>query len=222
MTGRVHGVYWLTALDNEGPIAAMDAAGWHDAARTRAKNLADTLRQLYDHADHDPFLVAGIRLGGRHGYDPDGALYPLDGAVNDFTRPTSREKINVLVKAVDFAAGGKAATLADRLIEETLTDPGCVEVGGDDTLRWAIGLQAQPSDDGNPGEQLSGDSMYVVTGAAERFCDRHPGDAVAFTLVDPDLDRRRHDLRPAQGTFRAGGAGPYRSGRRAGRPGSPR
>ena len=72
----------------------------------------------------------------------------------------------MLVKAVDFAAGGKAAALADRLIEETLTDPGCVEVGGDDTLRWAIGLQAQPAADGNPGMQLSGESVYVVTGAA--------------------------------------------------------
>ncbi len=161
--GAVHGVYWLTALDDEGPVAAMDADGWHDALRARVKSLADTMRRLYD---HDPFLVAGTRLGGRHGYDPDGALYPLGGAVTGFTKAYKREKTDVLVKAVDFAAGGKAAALADRLIDETLTDPGCVEVGGDDTLRWAIGLQAQPAADGNPGMQLSGDSVYVVTGAA--------------------------------------------------------
>jgi hypothetical protein len=63
-SGPVHGVYWLTALDDEGPVANLDSDGWHDALHVRVKNLAVTMKRLYDDA---PFLVAGTRLGGLHG-----------------------------------------------------------------------------------------------------------------------------------------------------------
>ncbi|MGZ4664248.1 MAG: SDR family NAD(P)-dependent oxidoreductase [Frankiaceae bacterium] len=161
--GAMHGVYWLPALDDEGPIPAMDAVTWRGALRARGKNLADTLRRLYDHG---PFLVAGTRLGGRHGYDAAGALCPLGGAVTGCAKAYKGERTDALVKAVDFAAGSAPGVLADRLIEETLFDPGCVEVGRDGALRWAIGLQERPAGDGAAGMRLSGESVYIVTGAA--------------------------------------------------------
>ena len=102
--GAVHGVYWLPALDDEGPIMAMDADSWRGALRARAKNLADTIRRLYDHG---PFLVAGTRLGGRHGYDTAGAPCPLGGAVTGCAKAYKGERTDALVKAVDFAAGGE-------------------------------------------------------------------------------------------------------------------
>ena len=73
----VHGVYWLPALDHEGPVADMDLAGWRAANRVRVKQLHATMRARYDAA----FLVTATRMGGRHGYDEQGAHAPLGGAV---------------------------------------------------------------------------------------------------------------------------------------------
>ena len=198
-TGAVQGVYWLPALDDEGPVADMDADTWHDALQARVKNLAATMKRLYDNG---PFLVVGTRLGGRHGYEPDGALCPLGGAVTGFTKAYKREKPEVLVKAVDFPASRKSAALADRLVEETLADPGCVEVGGD-AQRLTIGLEEQPAADGNPAFDLHGGSIYVVTGAAGSIVNAitadlatHGGGGI-FHLLDltPTPDEGDADLR---------------------------
>ncbi len=51
------------------------------------------------------FLVSATRLGGLHGYGPDGATAPLGGAVTGFTKAYKREQPDVLVKAVDFETG---------------------------------------------------------------------------------------------------------------------
>ncbi len=174
--GPITGVYWLPALDEEGPVDAMDHASWREALRVRVKNLYATMRRLNAGA---PFLVTGTRLGGRHGYDPAGATSPLGGAVTGFAKAYKREQPDALVKAVDFAASRRTARLADVLVDETLRDPGCVEVGMDDvgakasagdggrpTFRWGVGLHEQPAADGNPGMDLNPGSVYVITGAA--------------------------------------------------------
>ncbi|MGZ6869968.1 MAG: SDR family NAD(P)-dependent oxidoreductase, partial [Frankiaceae bacterium] len=193
-------VYWLTALDDEGPVANLDSDGWHDALHVRVKNLAVTMKRLYDDA---PFLVAGTRLGGLHGYEADGALCPLGGAVTGFVKAYKREQTEVLVKAVDFPASRKSAALADRLIEETLTDPGCVEVGGGEGTRWSIGLAEQPAADGNPSFDMHGGTIYVVTGAAGSIVSAitadlatHGGGGI-FHLLDltPTPDENDADLR---------------------------
>ncbi len=64
--GEIAGVYWLAALDDEGPHDSLDLAGWREALRRRVKALYATMRRLYDDS---PFLVAATRLGGFHGYD---------------------------------------------------------------------------------------------------------------------------------------------------------
>ena len=43
-------------------------------------------------ADERTFLVSGTRLGGRHGYDADGATSVLGGAVTGFTKALSQER----------------------------------------------------------------------------------------------------------------------------------
>ena len=146
--GPVQGVYWLAALDDEGPLSAMDLAGWREALRRRVKNLYAVMHRL---PDGSPFLVSGTRLGGYHGYDEQGALAPLGGAVIGFTKAYSRERPDALVKAVDFAPSRSTAALADLLLEETLRDPGCVEVGYGDDLRWTVGLAERPFGDGTGG-----------------------------------------------------------------------
>ncbi|HOU42570.1 MAG TPA: SDR family NAD(P)-dependent oxidoreductase, partial [Promineifilum sp.] len=165
--GPIQGVYWLPALDAEPALEDMDLATWRELNRVRVKNLYTTMRALYD-AISAPgtFLVSATRLGGLHGYGPDGATAPLGGAVTGFTKAYKRERGDVLVKAVDFEAGRKTAAPADALIAETLTDPGIVEVGyaGDD--RYTVTLAEQPAADGGEGLTLNKDSIFVVTGAA--------------------------------------------------------
>jgi acyl transferase domain-containing protein len=139
--GPVHGVYWLPALDDEGPLPDMDLAGWREALRRRVGSLFATMRRGYDQA---PFLVTGTRLGGWHGYDPAGATCPLGGAVTGFAKAYRRERPQTLVKAVDVGTDRDNAAIAELLIAETLRDPGCIEVGYADGRRWGVGLAEQP------------------------------------------------------------------------------
>src|SRR5213595_821097 len=100
-----------------------------------------------------------------HGYDEDGATCPLGGAVTGFAKAYRKEQPDTLVKAVDFAVSRKTAALADLLAEETLRDPGCVEVGYHDGRRWGVALAEQPFGDGD-GAELGTGTTFVVTGAA--------------------------------------------------------
>ncbi|HEU0169940.1 MAG TPA: SDR family NAD(P)-dependent oxidoreductase, partial [Acidimicrobiales bacterium] len=167
-SGPIQGVYWLAALDEEGPIGEMDLAGWHEANRIRVKLLYATMRRLYDHVSAaGTFLVAATRLGGRHGYDEAGAFAPLGGAVTGFAKAFARERPDALIKAVDVGPADGPDGVADLLVAETLHDPGAVEVGHADGLRWTVTLDERPAA-GEPGEgmALGPDTVFVVTGAA--------------------------------------------------------
>ncbi|MCB9654864.1 MAG: SDR family NAD(P)-dependent oxidoreductase [Deltaproteobacteria bacterium] len=163
----IQGVYWLPALDHEGEIASMDAAGWKEAVRVRVKLLYRTMKALYEQvAARGTFLVTGTRLGGRHGYDEAGAMAPMGGAVAGFTKTYKRERPDALVKVVDFEPSRKTAALADQLIAETLQDPGVVEIGyvGDD--RWTVSFDEHAMGAVEETAKFGPDSVFVVTGAA--------------------------------------------------------
>jgi NAD(P)-dependent dehydrogenase (short-subunit alcohol dehydrogenase family)/acyl carrier protein len=202
--GRVHGVYWLPALDIEGPISKLNRAAWREALGVRVKSLYATMRALYEHiAAPGAFLVVATRLGGQHGYDEAGAIAPLGGAVVGFAKTYKRERPDVLVKAVDFEAGRKLREVAELLVGETLRDPGAVEIGYKTGLRWTIGLQEQPATDGSVGLTLDEKTVFVVTGAAGSIVSAITADLAAasggtFYLLDlvsepdpnnPDLKR---------------------------------
>ncbi len=196
--GPIQGVYWLSALDDEGPLAELEPADWREALRVRVKLLAVTMRAL---AAPDTFLVAGTRLGGRHGYGAEGAISVLGGAVTGFTKALARERPGALVKAVDFAPSRKTAALADLLVDETLLDPGAVEIGHADDLRWTVGL-AEEAAGHDPAREPSADTVFLVTGAAGSIVAAITADLAAsggtFHLLDlvaepdpgdPDLAR---------------------------------
>ena len=96
------------------------------------------------------FLVSATRMGGLHGQTPEGATAPLGGAVAGFSKAYKRERGEALVKVVDFAPGVPAAEVAEALVAEALADPGVVEVGRHDDLRWTITLEERPAADGRP------------------------------------------------------------------------
>ena len=201
--GPVHGIYWLPALDNEGNLSKLDQAAWREALRVRIKSLYTTMRCLYEQiAAPDTFFVAATRLGGQHGYDDAGAVAPLGGAVVGFTKTYKRERIDALVKAVDFELQRDPTEVAALLIEETLRDPGAVEIGYKGELRWTIGLQEQPAADGQPGFALDKDSVFLITGAAGSIVSAITADLAAasggtFYLLDlvPQPDPNHPDLK---------------------------
>src|SRR5436305_2991002 len=167
LAGPLHGIYWLPALGREADLSEMSAAAWREANHVRVKRLSMALRNLYE-AIGKPgtFLVAATRLGGHHGYGEAGATAPLGGAVVGLTKAFKRERPGALVKAVDFPSSAGTAVVVEALIEETLRDPGAVEIGREGDRRWTVGLAERAMETGHPGLKLGRDSVFVVTGAA--------------------------------------------------------
>ncbi|MFO7680004.1 MAG: SDR family NAD(P)-dependent oxidoreductase [Chloroflexota bacterium] len=173
--GPIQGVYWLPALDIEPLMEEMALEEWREHNRLRVKNLFTAMRTLYDSVrGPNTFLVSATRLGGLHGYGDAGATAPLGGAVAGFTKAYNMEQAlrpegageGVTVKVVDFEVSRKTAEPAETLIAETLFDPGVVEVGHKDGLRYTVTLVEKPAKDGQAGMVLDKDTVFVVTGAA--------------------------------------------------------
>ncbi|MDH3500283.1 MAG: SDR family NAD(P)-dependent oxidoreductase, partial [Acidimicrobiia bacterium] len=198
-SGTITGVYWLPALDTDAPIAELDLEGWRQGMTRRVKLLYETMRHVYDTVgEPGTFLVSATRLGGLHGYGPDGATAPMGGAVTGFTKAFKREKPDALVKAVDFPASRRTAALADALVEETLTDPGAVEIGRRDGHRWTVGITVQPLPEQSAGITLGRDSVFVITGAAGSIVSAITADLArasggTFHLLDLTPEPDRHD-----------------------------
>ncbi len=188
--GPIQGVFWLPALDNEGDLRKLDSAAWHDALRVRVKSLYATMRALYEHvAGAGTFFVSSTRLGGHHGYDDAGAIAPLGGAVTGFAKAYKRERTECLVKAVDFELNRRATDVAEVILNETLRDPGVVEIGYTGAQRWTIGLDEQSAADGKPGTVLDSNTVFVITGAAGSIVSAITADLAAasggtFYLLD--------------------------------------
>ena len=92
------------------------------------------------------FLVSATRLGGRHGYDDAGAT-SVDGRRGDRLHQGARARARRArwSRPSTSRPDRKTTALADLLIEETLRDPGAVEVGHADDLRWTVGLVERPA-----------------------------------------------------------------------------
>ena len=97
---------------------------------------------------------------------------------------------------------GTASEVAEILIEETLRDPGAVEIGYKGGQRWTVGLEEQPAADGQPGLTLDKDTVFLVTGAAGSIVSAITADLAAasggtFYLLDlvPEPDPDNPDLK---------------------------
>ncbi len=199
--GPIQGVYWLPALDIQADAPAMTYVQWREATRVRAKLLFATM-QCLDEQMGEPgsFLISATRLGGLHGYDDGGACDPLGGAVTGFTKAFKREKSGATVKVIDFEPSRKTSSLADFLLEETLRDPGAVEIGYKDGQRWTVGLSEQKIEGGQP-LPLNKETVFVITGAAGSIVSAITADLAAasggtFYLLDltPQPDEHNSDL----------------------------
>jgi acyl transferase domain-containing protein/NAD(P)-dependent dehydrogenase (short-subunit alcohol dehydrogenase family)/acyl carrier protein len=175
--GPVDGVFWLPALDPGHALEALDLDDWREGLRRRVKLLYALMRSL----PGDPFLVAGTRLGGQHGYDPDGSTDVMGGAVTGFVKAYKRERPAAVVKAVDVEVDADGATVSKLLQAEALADPGVVEVGYRDGLRWTVGLAERPAELDGVNSLLGPETVFVVTGAAGSIVSAIVSDLAAAT-----------------------------------------
>ena len=207
--GPVQGVYWLPALDVEPALAEMDLAAFREHNRRRVKNLYVAMRALFDSVSGPgTFLLAGTRMGGLHGQTPEGATAPLGGAVAGFAKAYKRERAEALVKVADFAPGAPAGEVAETLVSETLADPGVVEIGYHDGLRWTIGLEERPAADGGRGlEARRGDGLRGHRRRRRRH-ERHRGRLGRRERWPLRPDRPRARARPGGPADRASPPGP--------------
>ena len=200
--GDIHGVYWLPALDATGEMSDLTAEDWQQAVTRSVKLLFWTAKQLYDSLAHSgSFLISATRLGGRHGYDEAGAWAPLGGGVAGLTKALKRERPTAVIKVVDFEPSRATAAPADRLIEETLRDPGSVEVGYCGAARSGVGLVDAPLGSSIERAELDSATVFVVTGAAGSIVSAIVADLAAsskgvFHLLDlaPEPNPADEDL----------------------------
>jgi NAD(P)-dependent dehydrogenase (short-subunit alcohol dehydrogenase family) len=159
--GPIAGVYFLPALEIEPKLAGMSARDWQTGLEERLYSLYTIMKALPE----ETFLVCATRLGGLHGYSAEGASAPLGGAVSGFAKAVAREREKAFVKIVDFETDATPAVIATRLIEETLQDPGALEIGWENDLRYGIATVEQPL----PAEKnfaLEAGSVFLISGGS--------------------------------------------------------
>ena len=201
--GPVQGVYWLPALDNEGNLSEMDLATWHEALRVRVKSLYTTMRVLYEQ------IAAPARSWCRPRASADSTATTTPEPSRRWVarssaspRPISGSGRTLSSKQSISNSQRAAGEVAELLIEETLRDPGAVEIGYKDGQRWTVGLQEQPAADGQPGMTLDKDTVFLITGAAGSIVSAITADLAAasggtFYLLDlvPEPDPNNPDLK---------------------------
>jgi NAD(P)-dependent dehydrogenase (short-subunit alcohol dehydrogenase family) len=89
----------------------------------------------------------------------------MGGAVTGFAKALKRERPDTLIKAIDFEPSRKTAEPAEQLLDEALRDPGAIEIGYADGLRWTVALVEAPAPATEP-RPLTPETTFVVTGAA--------------------------------------------------------
>ncbi|HET9697914.1 MAG TPA: SDR family NAD(P)-dependent oxidoreductase, partial [Terriglobales bacterium] len=198
---QVQGVYWLPGLDDHADLSKMSPDDWQEEIRLRVKSLYCCMKTLYESVTpKGTFLVSATALGGQNGYDEAGATAPIGGAVAGFTKAYQRERPEATVKTVDFGTTESSHQIAMHLLDETLRDPGAVEVGYKFGARWAVTLAEQPA--AETSISIDEHTVFVVTGAAGSIVSAITADLAAasggtFYLLDlvPEPDATNTDLR---------------------------
>ena len=200
--GPVTGVYWLPALDDEGPHSALDPLtlverghpGTREAARSshaRAVRRHRTPRHVPRQC-HPPRWAPRLRPSRRKCSDGWGCHRLHQGLRTRACRRAGQDR--------RLRFGDDATAIAQCLLAETLRDPGAVEVGRLDGQRWSIALASEAAEDGGPERSLTPESVFVITGAAGSIVSAITADLATcggtFHLLDlvPEPDPADHDL----------------------------
>jgi len=200
--GPLQGVYFLSALEVEPGLGEMTLADLQTGLEDRLYRLYAIMRSLPEQT----FLICATRLGGLHGYSAGGASAPLGGGVSGFAKALARERPESLVKVVDFGLDASPDFIAAHLMDETLRDPGSVEIGWENGLRYGIAMVERPLPS-QPDFALETGSVFLISGGSSSILPPIVDDLAkatrgSFYLLDrsalpdpahPDLDRLRTD-----------------------------
>ncbi len=159
--GPITGVYFLPALEVEPKLAGMSVKDWQTGLEERLYSLYTIMKTLPE----ETFLVCATRLGGLHGYSSAGASAPLGGATSGFAKAVARERERAFVKIVDFETSLTPEVIAERLIDETLQDPGALEIGWENDLRFGIATLEQPLKE-QKNFTLEQGSVFLISGGS--------------------------------------------------------
>ncbi len=176
--GPIDGVYFLPGLDAEPSLAEMASQDWDRMLDERLFALAALLRSLPETA----FLVCATRMGGLHGYGPQDPAAAVSGGLRGLAKAMAREREKMFVKVVDFEKDANANTAAGCLLDETLRDPGTVEIGLEGSLRYGIALAEKPI--GESEAKLPEGAVIVISGGS--------GGIVAPVVLDLATATRAH------------------------------
>jgi malonyl CoA-acyl carrier protein transacylase len=160
--GNIQGVYFLVGLDVATPLDEIDPKSWHEVLQTRVYLLAELMKVIpgtegsAEGIDKPakPFLLSATRMGGLFGYGLGLDDY-AGGAISGFTKALAWERVDNLVKVVDFSSAMDEAEMAACLLEETLSDPGAVEIGRFEDRRFTISLADQVVENAVPQESAN-------------------------------------------------------------------
>ncbi len=150
----VDGVYFLADQIPAEEQSVIAHSGWQT-------DLSDPLYHLLKAQPDLKFLIAATRMGGLFGLSGT-CRNPLQGLVSGFVKAISRERASLLSKVVDLDETLPVKTLAERIIGETLFDPGVVEVGSEGQLRFGVAIrELKEAASQSP---LKNDGVYLITG----------------------------------------------------------
>ncbi len=153
----------LTSLQNEKAIDGIYFLS-SDLSQESIDSSARSIEPLFHALKMLPslkYLIAATRMGGFFGFAGE-CNHPLDGLVTGFVKAMGRERDQLFTKVVDLDLKSSAKSQAERLIGETLSDPGIVEVGMDGQLRFGISLKEIEL--GGTVSPLEQGSTFIVTG----------------------------------------------------------
>ena len=113
-------------------------------------------------------LIAATALGGRFAGDgsTDAEFFPGHGGVAGLVKTLAREWPLVRCRAVDFASGGGAAFIAERLAAEVFAGGGWAEVGYDGGRRIRLRTVESPLRSASSAIELKPGDPVVITGGA--------------------------------------------------------
>ena len=159
--GKIDGLYFLPGLNTQPFVEEMSREEWQ---KSRQEGVFLLFRLLKKLGSGKP-LICATRLDGVCGYAAEGLTAPMGAAVNGFCKAYAWENPGTLVKTIDFAPEMDDRRIAALLIEETLADPGVVEIGYKDGIRFGVALKEEPGGE-ESGFKPGPETVFFVSGGA--------------------------------------------------------
>ncbi len=157
----------LTSMDTfekEQPVDGIFFLSDDTDDRAAKGSAADGIEPLFHAVKTLPslkFLIAATQMGGFFGFAGE-CDHPLDGLVSGFVKAMASERPQLFAKVVDLDHKSSPKVHAERLIGETLFDPGMIEIGMDGQLRFGISLKEVDND--GTSDPLKEGSTFVISG----------------------------------------------------------